>query len=204
MNATAQVQTDPVQSFQVEWTADARARLRLAAWINRQTRDSKQFARFRSRQIGSVCLLMLAPVAMLAFVLSTKTGGFLFLFLVMAASLAAFALFGILRGGRLTPTAALRLAGTIERMGGLIDMSGRWRFSLSDHEVELLWIDHGVRTSAPLDRIDRVEDFEGELIVVVADSPIGSIPARVLTPAQYAALTTLGSGDRRPDSLPRR
>lgn len=204
MNATTQVQTGSVQSFQVEWTADTQARLHLTAWINQQTRDSKRFSRFRSRQIGSVCLLMLAPVAILAFILSTKAGGFLLLFLVMAASLGAFALVGILRGGRLTPTAALRLAGTIERMGGLLDMSGRWRFSLSDREVELLWIDHGVRTSAPLDRIDRVEDFEGELIVVVADSPIGSIPARVLTPAQYAALTTLGSNARQPNSLPQR
>lgn len=174
--------------IEAAWRSDSTNQIRLAAWQIQRVRRSKAFSRYRTRQLIAVHAWMLIPAAALCFVFSTLGGSFPRLLFGTTAFLVVFALFLILRGGKITTPAALRLAANLDRAGALPDTSGDWRFHFDGHEASWEWLDRGWQVSWPADRLDPPEEFDGTLIFSSAGVPAGLVPRSALTTDQQTRL----------------
>jgi hypothetical protein len=196
MDASSPPRTSLSTSIEVEWNSDNSSQIRLAAWHIQRVRRSKQFFTHRARQLVGLYALMLVALAGLSFRFSTPEGTFsigtLVRNLLVASSvLVVFALFHILRGGKVSTPAALRMAANLNKAGALSDTSGRWWFRLNDAEATWEWLDRGMRVSWPVDRLDPPAEFDGTLMFSSLGMAIGLVPMSTLTPEQHERLLNL-------------
>lgn len=196
MDAPSPLHTSLPTPIEVEWNSDNSNQVRLAAWHIQRVRRSKQFHRHRARQLIALYGFMLIPLAAVSLRYAAPRGSFsggaiLRNLLVASSVLFVFALFHILRGGKVSTPAALRMAENLNKAGALSDSSGKWRFRLDDAEATWEWLDRGMRICWPIDRLDSPEQFDATLVFSSLGMVIGLVPSSVLTPEEHERLLNL-------------
>jgi hypothetical protein len=198
MDESSPLRTPLPTPIEVEWNSDNSNQVRLAAWHIQRVRRSRQFFTHRARQLIALYGLMLVPLSAISLRYAMNQGSFspgaaLRNVLVASTVLFVLALFHILRGGKVSTPAALRMAANLDKAGALSNSSGKWRFHLDNAEATWEWLDRGMRISWPIDRLDPPEEFDGTLVFSSLGMGIGLVPRSVLTPEQHERLLKLAA-----------